>query len=128
MKLLIDTHSFLWFVNNAPQLSQTAIDLISDANNQVCLSVASVWEMAIKTSTGKLALAQPVDIFVPDQLQRNDLSLLPIDLPHTLRVASLPFHHKDPFDRLLIAQSLVEALPIISVDSIFDLYGVVRLW
>jgi PIN domain nuclease of toxin-antitoxin system len=84
--------------------------------------------MAIKVSLGKLALSQPFDLFIPNQLLLNDITLLDIAVSHTLRVATLPFHHRDPFDRLLIAQSLVEAMPIISVDSVFDAYGMNRLW
>ncbi len=90
--------------------------------------MASAWELAIKVSTGKLTLAQPLPLFLPDQLQRNTLQLLPITLPHILHVATLPFHHRDPFDRLLIAQSLIEPIPIISADAVFDGYGVQRLW
>ncbi len=102
--------------------------LIAEPTNEVFLSIASVWEMVIKVSMGKLDLSQPFDLFIPNQLLLNNINLLDISISHTLRVATLPFHHRDPFDRLLIAQSLVEGLPIISMDSIIDAYGVTRLW
>ena len=128
MNLLLDTHSFIWFVENNPSLGPHARTLIQESTNDVFLSIASVWEMAIKVSLGKLSLSQPFDLFIPNQLLLNDITLLDITVGHTLRVAMLPFHHRDPFDRLLIAQSLVEGMPIISIDSVFDAYGVNRLW
>jgi PIN domain nuclease of toxin-antitoxin system len=121
MRLLLDTHTFLWFVTNAPQL-------IQDPNNDVLLSVASVWEMAIKVGLGKLTLAQPLEVLVPDQLRRNAIDLLPIETRHTFLVAHLPLHHRDPFDRLLAAQSLTERVPLLSADAVFDNYGVQRIW
>lgn len=128
MNLLLDTHSFLWFVFGDPQLSAAAKSHIEDPNNTNYLSIVSVWEMAIKVSIGKLPLSHPLDVFIPDQLQRNGIQLLPVRLPHALHVATLPFHHRDPFDRLLIAQSLVEPMPIVSADVMFDRYNVIRLW
>lgn len=128
MSLLLDTHSFIWFVEDHPSLSPAARALIEDATNDIFLSIASVWEMAIKASLGKLTLSQPFDLFIPNQLLLNNITLLDITVSHTLHVATLPFHHRDPFDRLLIAQSLVEQMPIISIDSAFDAYGVKRMW
>ena len=128
MNLLLATHSFLWFVFGDPQLSAAAKSHIEDTNNTNYLSIVSVWEMAIKVSIGKLPLSQPLDVFIPDQLQRNGIQLLPARLPHVLHVATLPFHHRDPFDRLLAAQSLVEPMPVVSADALFDPYGVVRIW
>lgn len=128
MKLLTDTHTFLWFVYNDPQLSSTARSLMADPTNDILLSLASVWELAIKVGIGKLTLTQPIELFVPDQLTRNNMQTLPILMSHALHVANLPLHHRDPFDRLIIAQSLLEAIPIISVDAVFDSYGVHRLW
>ena len=84
--------------------------------------------MAIKVSLGKLSLGQPLDVLVPQQLATNGFQLLPILLPHTFAVAALPFHHRDPFDRLLIAQALTEQMPLVGVDMTFDLYGVNRIW
>lgn len=128
MNLILDTHSFIWFVEDNPSLSSHARILIEEPTNDVFLSIASLWEMAIKISLSKLDLSQPFDLFIPNQLLLNDITLLDITVSHTLRVATLPFHHRDPFDRLLIAQSQVEGMPVISIDSIFDAYGMTRLW
>jgi PIN domain nuclease of toxin-antitoxin system len=128
VNLLLDTHSFIWFVEDNSSLSPHARMLIEEPTNDVFLSIASVWEMAIKVSLGKLNLSQPFDLFIPNQLLLNDITLLDITVSHALRVATLPFHHRDPFDRLLIAQSLVEGMPFIGTDSVFDAYGVNRLW
>jgi PIN domain nuclease of toxin-antitoxin system len=108
----------MWFVEDNPSLSPHARALIEESTNDVFLSIASVWEMAIKVSLGKLDVSQPFDLFIPNQLLLNDITLLDITVSHSLRVATLPFHHRDPFDRLLIAQSLVEAMPVISNDSV----------
>jgi len=128
VNLLLDTHSFIWFVEDSPSLSAQARALIEEPTNAVFFSMASVWEMAIKISLGKLHLSQPFDLFIPNQLLLNDITLLDITVNHTLSVATLPFHHRDPFDRLLIAQSLVERMPCVSIDSVFDDYSVQRLW
>ena len=128
MNLLLDTHSFIWFVEDSPSLSAQARALIEEPTNAVFFSMASVWEMAIKVSLGKLHLSQPFDLFIPNQLLLNDITILDITVNHTLLVATLPFHHRDPFDRLLIAQSLVERMPCVSIDSVFDAYSVDRLW
>ncbi len=128
MRALLDTHSFLWFVSADPKLSSKAEALISEGANELLLSVASLWEVSIKVSLGRLPLAAPVHEFIPEQLRRNRIDLLPIEMSHTFEVARLPFHHRDPFDRLLIAQALVENLPIVSVDSAFDAYSVERIW
>ena len=128
MNLLLDTHSFLWFINGDAQLSTRARSSIEDSQNQSLLSTASVWEMAIKVSLGKLSLGQPLDVLVPQQLATNGFQLMPISLPHTFAVATMPFHHRDPFDRLLIAQALTEQIPLVGADTIFDLYGVNRIW
>ena len=125
MRILIDTHIFLWFINNDSQLSLTAkIPLESDV--ELLLSVVSLWEIAIKISTGKMTLPKPFEIFIPEQLQQNDIGVLPIKTDHLTYVTTLPFHHRDPFDRLLIAQSIVEGISIVSVDSAFDPYKVDR--
>lgn len=128
MRVLLDTHAFLWFVTDDPQLSVTARRLIEDADTEPFLSVASVWEIAIKVSIGKLSLAQPVDAFVLSQLALNTITVLDIALPHASAVATLPFHHRDPFDRLLVAQSQIEGWPLVSADIVFDQYGVTRIW
>lgn len=128
MKWLLDTHTFLWFVNGSPLLSQTARGLIEMPGAKNLLSVASIWEMAIKYSLGKLSFSQPFEVFVPQQVARNGISVLPIEQAHLNEVSVLPFHHKDPFDRLIIAQGIVEKIEIISIDAAFDAYGVSRQW
>lgn len=125
---MLDTHSFLWFIGGDERLSLTARTLIEDGNNDVFLSVASLWEMAIKISLGRLQLAQPFEIFIPQQISPNHIGVLGITISHTARVSVLPFHHRDPFDRLLIAQSLVEQMSIVSCDPELDVYGITRLW
>ena len=128
MRLLLDTHAFLWFVLGDLRLSEAARAEIERPDNQKFLSIVSVWEMAIKSSMDKMVFHHPLPILISEQLERNGIDLLPIDLTHALAVENLPFHHKDPFDRLLIAQSLVESLPIISIDAVMDAYGVDRFW
>ncbi len=127
MRLLLDTHAFLWFIDDDPRLSAKAKSLIeSDAD--LLLSAASLWEIAIKVSLGKLTLAQPFASFLPEQLTKNAVEILPISLAHLGAVAALPFHHRDPFDRLLIAQAMVEQTAIVSADASFDAYSARRLW
>lgn len=126
MRLLLDTHTFLWFVMGNALLNTQGRRLIEDADNTKYLSMASLWEMAIKVSTGKMQLGLPLPIFISNHLP--GIRILPIELPHTVKVSSLPFHHRDPFDRMIIAQSLVEQVPIVSIDGVFDDYGVQRLW
>jgi PIN domain nuclease of toxin-antitoxin system len=128
MKVLADTHAFLWFVLNDPHLSAGARAVIAEPTNEVLFSPASYWEIAIKVSTGKYTLQQDYFTFMSRQLQQNSFRILPIELQHTALVATLPYHHRDPFDRLLIAQSLVEQIPIVTGDAIFDRYGVRREW
>lgn len=127
-RLLLDTHTFLWWVSDAPELSITAREAISDTGNECFLSIASCWEMAIKSSIGKLRLTKPVERFVNDLITENGFRLLSIDLRHAAKVEALPFHHRDPFDRLLIAQAITEKLTIVTVDSLFSSYGVKLLW
>jgi PIN domain nuclease of toxin-antitoxin system len=128
MRLLLDTHTFLWFVENSPNLSNNALTHIKDVSNEVYVSIASIWELAIKISTGKLQIAQPLELFVPSQLRLNKMSALQITLDHVALVATLPLHHRDPFDRLLIAQALTTQMPIVSKDEALDAYGITRLW
>jgi len=128
MRLLLDTHSFLWFISGNPQISSSARMLIEDVSNQPFLSVASLWEMAIKMSLGKLSLGQPFETLIPQQLSLNGIALLGITISHTAVVARLPFHHRDPFDRLLVAQAMTEQMSIVSGDTAFDAYAVTRLW
>ncbi len=127
MRLLLDTHTFLWFVLNDLLLSAAARQQIEDADS-VFLSIASIWELAIKTSTGKITLTPPLEQFIPKQLKLASIDLLPIEVKHLVTVSQMPFHHRDPFDRLIIAQSIRENMAVVSVDKAFDAYGVTRVW
>ena len=122
------THAFLWFVLDDPQLSLAAGNLIEEPANEVDVSPASYWEIAIKIKLGKYALPQPYQQFMEAQIAVNDFRILPIEPRHTALLTTMPFHHKDPFDRLLVAQALSESVSIISVDSQLDAYGVHRMW
>lgn len=102
--------------------------MIEDRDNESVLSIASVWEIAIKVGLGKLTPHVPLVMLIPGQLMQNGIALLDITVDHALRVAQLPYHHRDPFDRMLIAQALTEGLPIIGADSVFDMYSVTRVW
>ena len=126
MTLLLDTQAFLWWVGDDPRLSRRARRAITDAS--CLLSVASCWEMAIKAAVGKLDIPRPIDRFLQEQLEVNGFSLLPASLEHVSAVADLPFHHRDPFDRLLAAQARREELAIVSADTVFRKYGVKRVW
>jgi PIN domain nuclease of toxin-antitoxin system len=128
VNVLLDTHAFLWFLNDDPLLSRTAKALIEDPSNHKFVSVATCWEIAIKVGLKKLDLGEPATTFLPRELAANQFDLLPIELRHVTFVESLPQHHNDPFDRLLIAQAQIEAMPIISKDLALDPYGVRRLW
>ncbi len=128
MKILLDTHAFLWFVMDSPKISKRATSLIESTENEVYLSVARVWEMAIKVSIGKLRIDESFEDFIMPELESNQFSLLNIEVRHLGKVVNLPFHHRDPFDRLLAAQSLTMNMPILSRDTAFDLYDVERLW
>ena len=126
MRLLLDTQAFLWWVADDPRLSKRAARAI--AESECLLSMASCWEMAIKTSLGKLTLPGPLQRFVQEQLEVNGFILLAVSLEHAGGVATLPFHHHDPFDRLLAAQARAEELSIVSADPMFPKYGVKRVW
>ncbi|WP_423226701.1 type II toxin-antitoxin system VapC family toxin [Candidatus Amarolinea aalborgensis] len=128
MNLLLDTQALLWFVLDDSRLSGRARESIVATDGLIFVSPASFWEIAIKISLGKYALPAPFAAFWDDQLLTNDFTLLPIAMSHTARVVDLPFHHRDPFDRLIIAQSLVEGTPVASSDEMFDRYGVKRVW
>lgn len=128
MKYLLDTHALLWFLAGDPQLSLHARRIIESPSAQMLVSIASLWEIAIKNSTGKLSLPEPFEIAFPARLNANNIRLLPIAIAHLEEVARLPFHHRDPFDRLLIAQARAESIPIVSVDSAFAPYSVQVEW
>ena len=128
MRLLLDTHALLWFLLNDARLSGNARSLITGPANDVLVSPASYWEIAIKISLGKYTLEEDFAEFMEGQIAENELKLLPITVKHTAIVATLPFHHRDPFDRLLIAQAMTENVPLLSADAVFDLYPVKRMW
>ena len=128
MRFLLDTHTFLWFSADSPNLSEYGHRLIEDPSNERLLSVASLWEMAIKISIGKLEFAVSFTDLVENQLKINKIELLPIAPAHLDIVATLPIRHRDPFDRLIIAQSMFEQIPILSRDVVFDSYSVDRIW
>lgn len=128
MRALLDTHAMFWYIEGDPQLSTTGRTIIQDASNEVLISPASYWEIAIKVSIGKWQLNRPYEDFIDLAVSKYKFTVLPILATHTARLIGMPFHHKDPFDRLLAAQSLVEQIPIIGNDSAFDAYGVTRLW
>jgi PIN domain nuclease of toxin-antitoxin system len=128
MRILLDTHAFLWVITDDPRLSKTAADAFLDEDNQILLSVTSVWEMAIKAAVGKLELDVPLDELVHTQLRTLGIQLQSIELAHVLGVRAMPFHHRDPFDRLLVSQALAEGLVLMSRDPALDAYGITRLW
>jgi PIN domain nuclease of toxin-antitoxin system len=128
MTLLLDTHAFLWFCQDDPSLSVAAKSLIEDPANRKVLSVASCWEIAIKASVGKLRLGEPSATYISNALALTGIELLLMSLVHVTSVETLPYHHRDPFDRLLVAQSLAEGFPIVSCDSLLDAYGITRYW
>jgi PIN domain nuclease of toxin-antitoxin system len=128
MNVLLDTHTFLWFVVDDERLSDAARALIEAEDSQPFLSIASLWEMAIKVSLGKLMFEQPFDVFVPQQLAMNGIGILNISIEHTAAISTLPFHHRDPFDRLIAVQAKVEKMCLVSADPAFDAYEVQRVW
>lgn len=130
MRLLLDTHAFLWFLAGDPKLSPAARGFIEDIGNEPLLSVASAWELAIKVSIGKLTYVRSLPVLLQEDRLYSDIALLSITIDHVLKVATLPFpgEHKGPFDRLLVAQCLVDNLPIVSADAVLDSYDVQRLW
>lgn len=126
MTLLLDTQTVLWFWWNDPQLNATAVQLICDPAKVV--SPATPWEVAIKVSLKKLDIGGPYQGFFPQHMLRNNFEWLPVTDDHLSALVALPFHHKDPFDRLIIAQAVVEQMPLVSSDAQFDAYPVRRLW
>ena len=128
MRLLLDTHAFLWWISDSLELSDDAREAIADGRNAPIFSVVSGWEIAIKADLGKLELPDPPAKFVNEQLTRNELEVLPIHLRHALNVYGLPDHHRDPFDRLLISQAVLERLPIVTADPEISRYPVEIVW
>ena len=128
MNLLIDTHIFLWWDSEPENIPDKVLAVLEDPDNTIWLSLVSIWEIQIKTQMGKLTLNNPLKILVQQQQQENSVQLLPIKLGHILALQPLPYHHKDPFDRLLIAQSIAENLTCVSADSVFKRYNILILW
>ena len=129
MKYLLDTATFLWVTfDELEKIPAMGVSILQESKNQIYLSTVSVWEIAIKYSIGKLKLKMPPDKFVIEHAAKTDLTPLSITHQHALEVAKLPFHHKDPFDRLLIAQALAEEIPIMTPDLHFKKYGVEVIW
>jgi PIN domain nuclease of toxin-antitoxin system len=128
VKVLLDTHALIWFIGADKRFSQKARTALSGAQEGVYVSIASIWEIAIKLSLGKLRLSLRLEDELLAFLEQNGFEFLPIDYAHVTRVASLPFKHKDPFDRLLAAQALIEDMTLVSHDSNLDGYGIRRLW
>ena len=128
MKYLLDTHTLLWFLKGDKKLSDKALRLIDSPRNSKFLSIVSLWEIAVKVSLGKLVLNKPFEKLFPEQLHFNRIEILDITVDSLIKLTTLPFHHRDPFDRLIIAQALVEDLPIIGTDAAFDAYGISREW
>ncbi len=131
MQFLIDTHFFLWFVSNAKELSKNAKTLIEDEQNEIFISIASLWEISIKTALGKLTINGNYESVIND-LTDNSIEILSVNFAHTVEQNRLPFHHRDPFDRIIISQAIVENMNFISVDAIFDDYlsgkSIKRIW
>ncbi|MEX0271932.1 type II toxin-antitoxin system VapC family toxin [Leptolyngbyaceae cyanobacterium UHCC 1019] len=128
MNVLLDTHAFLWWVIDDSQLSNTARAIIVEPTNTIYLSVVSAWEIIIKERTGKLSLPEPPETYIPSRLTSNRFVTLTVEMQHVLQIASLPDHHRDPFDRLLIAQSQIENLPLLTVDHLIHQYSVKVIW
>jgi PIN domain nuclease of toxin-antitoxin system len=127
MKALLDTHAFLWAIAEGRKLSRRAQEVYTGPND-LWLSVASVWEILIKVRAGKLPLPKPSGPYLVKKLAENGVEVLPIKLNHVLKIESLVVHHRDPFDRILIAQSLEEKLPIVTADPVFERYPVELIW
>ncbi len=128
MRFLLDTHAFLWWVADSPELSEEAHRAIREPEAECLVSLVSCWEMAIKHGLGKLTLPSPLQDFIPSHMAANGFHQMDIEFRHIARLAELPLHHRDPFDRLLAAQALVENLTLVSADPAFDAYDVKRLW
>lgn len=128
MRLLLDTQCWLWWFSEPERLNEEAIAQIADENNEVWLSVASIWEIGIKVAIGKLPLPEPIDSYISSHMSDIKANYLEITASHALKAAALPLFHKDPFDRMLIAQAQLEDMTLVSADSMFDRYQVPLIW
>jgi PIN domain nuclease of toxin-antitoxin system len=128
MKALLDTHIFLWWIMNDPRLPHSVREIIADGNNDLFLSSASCWEIAVKAQIGRIELPAKADVFISDQMAINAIQGLPIQPSHALHVFNLPRLHRDPFDRIIVAQSQLEKLPVITSDTLIAQYRVETIW
>ena len=128
MRALLDTHTFLWWIDDSDELSHDARQIIENSENTILVSAAVGWEIAIKTGLGRLEIAEDPERFIPEQIARNSFGVMPIQMSHALHTHDLPDHHRDPFDRLLVSQSQMEGLPIITRDMVFKKYEVETFW
>jgi len=128
VRVLLDTHAFLWWISGSPKLSEAARETIADERNDLLFSVVSGWEISIKAGVGKLDLPETPRDFVTGQVLLNDLRVLTVSLDHALRVYDLPNHHRDPFDRLIVAQALSEGVPVLTADPLVARYSVETIW
>ena len=128
MRLIIDTQVLIWWTNDVSNISHRVQNIIFDLDNELWLSLASIWEIQIKISLGKLDLPRSFPDIIATQIKENQIKILPIDLTHIYALDRLPLHHRDPFDRLIIAHSLTEEMPIASIDKAFDTYAIERIW
>jgi PIN domain nuclease of toxin-antitoxin system len=126
--VLVDTHALVWMLHEPEQLSPKAREVLSDLSNDVLLSVACAWELALKHALGKINLGMPFRPFLEGAIRRARLTMVPITLEHLDRVGELPHHHRDPFDRMLVAQALADGVACVSRDERLDSYGVSRIW
>jgi PIN domain nuclease of toxin-antitoxin system len=128
VRLLLDTQCWLWWFAQPERLNEEVITQIADENNELWFSVASIWEMGIKVAIRKLPLPEPIDSYIPSCMVQLGARSLEITASHALRAAALPLHHRDPFDRMLIAQTQMENMVLVSTDSMFKQYDVSILW
>ena len=128
MRYILDTHAFIWWDSTPNKIASTALSICQSPDNILLFSAASVWEMQIKIQLGKLELPGPLMDIIDNQIRTNQIELLPIELSHIYSLAGLPMHHRDPFDRMLIAQAVYEKIPIISVDKIMTQYPITVIW
>ena len=128
MRTLVDSHTVIWALDNPAKLSIVARETLENSGNQLTVSVGTIWEISIKTGLGKLVLSVPFREWIDEAVSDLGLDILPITPEFADRQTTLPFHHRDPFDRLLCAQCLIEGIPLVSADAVFDQYGVRRIW
>lgn len=128
MRLLLDTHTLIWFDAEPDRLSDTSRDVLTDGNNDLLISIASIWEMQIKIQIGRLRLRLPLSVLIDEQIKNAGLEILTITPQHVYEVQNLPDIHRDPFDRIMIAQAIVENVPFVSADNILIGYSVRQIW